>query len=1152
MADNATGYLQIRQIQNWVTNVDPSDLREDIAIRTRGFRHDIPGYIAKRDYGTQHVYPNYPEPVADAIIAGYRLYLPLEGKEYQILVGIDKDGNTRMFMTDGSITNGQVTWEELTFMLTGTITAISGNNITVDGLTAINGDGSTITDHQLRNYIAVSDAVAGYIVDNQGTTLTIRNDPVQALGWRVGSDITIYRFTGLVNGFAFGNGLTPNIDWLEITEQKKLNIVISDNDGKPKSHIHLRKGKYLTHEAFGGGWTRANDIPALSGFQINDLSILDQEHAIVCGVDSFGRPTVHVASSRNSNGYVWGNAQYLSGPGIELYSAHWVDTNKIVVSGSNSWVFISTDGGQTWSGQQIWTADNFKLYAVRFADSNVGYVVGGVPAFSDSDRKGRVFKTTNGGATWTSVRQYSFVEFVDLFVFTPNVLYVLATRGENPPNLTLNSTLHITTDGGTNWILRIMDTVGRGPLLKGEQKLFFFDTQNGLCVDHQEKTGVYRTIDGGATWRQVLDTQEKLFYIAFKSDSEPLDKKRGIVAGRTRKAYITQDGGLSWTTVVKEPIFTETGWRALGSDGEYFYGITNLGLNYRRLITQSNELAEGFYIDRGQMMPEFASVGASNDPIKSGSGESIISNAVKIAYSFNESAADEKHHVRFYITAKYGDYQHSEPIWQAFFSGSDGTFPSPTITIAVDLARIDKTIQGFNVWAAMKKDSEIVNLGGLSHWLDDANEYVLVRQIKFTDVGWEKDNNSRYSEKISFSVAKGSIEIAQISQDVSLFSQLGHAPMKKRTYVRPRFMIKLDRPQASLVVIDQDDHTLRFSARSGSGVNMDDSFPDLSVDALGDKLKLQLLGKGEILSLEVHDGNIVVLRPAEYEVHDPYSGISRISPTSVVSKKSILSSSEPGTSGYLVWAGVDGIHIMRPGRAYDEILSQPVNNFLNGTLKIANGVPFVAVDDLKNLLAVYDQLFGEFWFQVAATTEDGQAKENLCLRVNPRTGKWNVRKLSINGEVRFYNIDRDGLLLLGYKSGLLRYPKFDAYEDGIGFFNEPGVGIEGKVRFVLGSLFRLASEAFLTGILFQMDASSNNGLGIIEFKLYRGHKRILKDTKKIPVDGRQKRRRLKPFGPSSYYEFEIEIPESERANCREVDIRHLEIGYEVKERVGTY
>ena len=68
--------------------------------------------------------------------------------------------------------------------------------------------------------------------------------------------------------------------------------------------------------------------------------------------------------------------------------------------GSNaSAVYVTTDNGATWNTRTPPNGDSFQEFAVDPTDSNIAYVVSA--SFNNSTR---IWRTTNGGVTWTSIQ----------------------------------------------------------------------------------------------------------------------------------------------------------------------------------------------------------------------------------------------------------------------------------------------------------------------------------------------------------------------------------------------------------------------------------------------------------------------------------------------------------------------------------------------------------------------------------------------------------------------------------------------------------------------------------------------------------------------------------------------------------------------------
>jgi hypothetical protein len=113
------------------------------------------------------------------------------------------------------------------------------------------------------------------------------------------------------------------------------------------------------------------------------------------------------------------------------------------------------------------------LYGVSFNDTNNGTVVGEL---------GTIFRTTNGGMTWTPQSSGTINDLQD----------VCFTDTNNGTAVGLNGTILRTTNGGTNWTIQ---SSGTTDFLFG---VFYTDTYNGTVVGSNGT--ILHTTNGGVTF----------------------------------------------------------------------------------------------------------------------------------------------------------------------------------------------------------------------------------------------------------------------------------------------------------------------------------------------------------------------------------------------------------------------------------------------------------------------------------------------------------------------------------------------------------------------------------------------------------------------------------------------------------------------------
>ena len=204
----------------------------------------------------------------------------------------------------------------------------------------------------------------------------------------------------------------------------------------------------------------------------------------------------------SDGGATWGPQQSNLGgglDGVDFIDAHtgWAITtdNSGWNTGANVTMEHTTNGGATWIPQFV--AGNTALSAVSFVDATTGWAAGGWDA--SRGPAGALFKTTDGGFTWTQEK------LPDGTPALTGLQFVSKTEGwavglgyeynylDDSETSTQAAVLH-TTDGGATWT----DVTALDASLA--TTLHFSDPANGWVGG---LNGVYATTDGGSTWQRV-------------------------------------------------------------------------------------------------------------------------------------------------------------------------------------------------------------------------------------------------------------------------------------------------------------------------------------------------------------------------------------------------------------------------------------------------------------------------------------------------------------------------------------------------------------------------------------------------------------------------------------------------------------------------
>ncbi len=194
-------------------------------------------------------------------------------------------------------------------------------------------------------------------------------------------------------------------------------------------------------------------------------------------------------------------------------------------------------------------------------------------------RRGRVFKTTDGGETWNGITQDMGASFINSIEFKGDTGYIGGVK-----------VFLKTVDGGENFIDLYPKLL---ELNEGDSSI----TVNSFSiVDENEfyvittSDGVFNTKDGGESFAKMegVDGTNEMYL---------LDHNSFMLLGTTSKSYFTNDGGLNW----QDPVIGKTIYSigeifndslyALGKGEVYRIAITDLDIKtYLPIITQEENL----------------------------------------------------------------------------------------------------------------------------------------------------------------------------------------------------------------------------------------------------------------------------------------------------------------------------------------------------------------------------------------------------------------------------------------------------------------------------------------------------------------------------------------------------------------------------------
>lgn len=176
-------------------------------------------------------------------------------------------------------------------------------------------------------------------------------------------------------------------------------------------------------------------------------------------------------------------------------------------------VYKSENGGKKWKNMGLKNAEHIANIVVDPTNPNTVYVAAYGPVWSDGGDRG-VYKSTDGGETWTcvkSVSQYTGCNNLVMDPRDPKVLYaafhqrqrkVFTYVGGGP-----ESAVYKSVDGGASW--KKLDGLPGGDVgrIGIDVSPVNPDYVYAVVEAPEKKGGIYRSTDRGASWEKMSDTQ---------------------------------------------------------------------------------------------------------------------------------------------------------------------------------------------------------------------------------------------------------------------------------------------------------------------------------------------------------------------------------------------------------------------------------------------------------------------------------------------------------------------------------------------------------------------------------------------------------------------------------------------------------------------
>ena len=218
----------------------------------------------------------------------------------------------------------------------------------------------------------------------------------------------------------------------------------------------------------------------------------------------------------------------------------WVGT---ITTESRLW---RTQDGETWKDMTpVLPAEPTAVCGISSPSKDVVYGSG----TQFPDRQAGILKTTDGGASWTSISMATHANLLIDNFFTDELHgWVVGGKGGTTYSM-LKPVVLFTSDGGRTWEDRLEDSGIAFPTGEWGWKIQFLTPQIGfVSLENFSGAAILKTIDGGQTWEriEVTDPQENADLEGIGFINEQVGwvggwgpKQKGFSSGTT-------DGGATW------------------------------------------------------------------------------------------------------------------------------------------------------------------------------------------------------------------------------------------------------------------------------------------------------------------------------------------------------------------------------------------------------------------------------------------------------------------------------------------------------------------------------------------------------------------------------------------------------------------------------
>ncbi len=281
----------------------------------------------------------------------------------------------------------------------------------------------------------------------------------------------------------------------------------------------------------GASWV---DISPAGNMDFLDVYFMDEQTGFVTKYDTVMKTT--------DGGSTWVQTQLKTWRYYPKHLHFINDTTGFLGNTNGSYYFKTTDGGDSWDSTTIVTdTENISLSAIKFLDENIGIISGEIYNISYSYYL--IFRTDDGGETWSEVYSHSFNSIKNIYFFDSLTGFTVG------PRIMYDNMILKTDDGGITW----HETTLSGYNWCNLNSLAFLPDGKGISIGSYGQ--IIKSTDWGENWnigyQRVIDNS-KINAATVVNQSAAFIATTTLAGGGVLSGciYKTTDGGYSWSRLL--------------------------------------------------------------------------------------------------------------------------------------------------------------------------------------------------------------------------------------------------------------------------------------------------------------------------------------------------------------------------------------------------------------------------------------------------------------------------------------------------------------------------------------------------------------------------------------------------------------------------